>query len=506
MTRVVLVKNSKPMPVLVGVGQLTNRSKDPETKGDPIDYMVECAKRAAEDAGDQDILPQIDSMAIIRVMSRDYTHEPGQVAELLGVKPNDLVYTTDGATLPQILTTRLCDRIARGQSEMGLICAAEAFHSSEKPDWKRLTSADYGKFPFAVFGDRMDHATATEKKYGLYFPSIVYPLFANAFRKSQNLTLEDYIWETALLCEKMSKVAQKNEYAWFRDAKSALEISTVTKENRIIHYPFTKFMNAIMNVDQAAALLVISEGKADAFGIPKDKRVYLIGSSEVYDKWHISNRVNYSSAPGLELAFEKAFAEAGTTKEDIEFWDLYSCFPVATQIAIKTLNLPASVTPTIIGGLPYFGGAGNHYSLHAICEMVRLLRGSPEKKGVVQSLTWHMNKFSVGIYSGTRPEAYELSSAERYKYDIENRFPNRTILEAAQGTFIVETYVVSYNRDGMPVLAVIVANNESGDRLFAVNDGNLALLRSMSTVEPIGKRVNIYHDASSGLNRFSDIF
>lgn len=494
------------MPVLVGVGQLTNRSKDPEPTAKPIDYMIECAKRAADDAGDPDILPQIDSMAIIRVMSRDYTHEPGGVAELLGARPDDFLYTTDGATLPQILTTRLCDRIARGQSEMGLICAAEAFHSSEKPDWKKLTSPDYGKSPFNVVGDRMDHATGIERKYGLYFPSIVYPLFANAFRKSQNLTLKNYIWETALLCEKMSKVAQKNEYAWFRDAKSALEISTVTKENRIIHYPFTKFMNAIMNVDQAAALLIISERKADAFGIPEEKRVYLIGSSEVYDKWHISNRVDYYSAPGLELAFEKAFSEAGTTKEEIEFWDLYSCFPVATQIAIKTLNLPASVMPTIIGGLPYFGGAGNHYSLHAICEMVRLLRGSPEKKGVVQSLTWHMNKFSVGIYSGTRPEAYGLSSAETYKYDIENRFPNRTILEEAQGTFMVETYVVSYDRDGMPVLAVIVANNEMGDRLFAVNDENIPLIRSMSTEEPVGKRVNIYHDASSGLNRFSDIF
>lgn len=494
------------MPVLVGVGQLTNRSKDPEAKGDPIDYMVECAKRAAEDVGDPDILPQIDSMAIIRVMSRDYTHEPRRVAELLGAKPSDFVYTSDGATLPQILTARLCDRIAKGQSEMGLICAAEAFHSSEKPDWKKLTSPDYGKSPFAVVGDRMDHATGIERKYGLYFPSIVYPLFANAFRKSQNLTLDNYIWETALLCEKMSQVAQKNEYAWFRDGKSALEISTVTTDNRIIHYPFTKFMNAIMNVDQAAALLVTSERKADALGIPEEKRVYLMGSSEVYDKWHISNRVNYYSAPGLELAFEKAFCEAGTTKEEIELWDLYSCFPVATQIAIKTLDLPASVTPTIIGGLPYFGGPGNHYSLHAICEMVRLLRRSPEKKGVVQSLTWHMHKFSVGIYSGTRPEAYDLSSAEPYKYDIENRFPNRTILEEAQGTFIVETYVVSYDGDGMPIFAVIVANNEMGDRLFAVNDEDLPLIRSMSTEEPIGKKVSIYHDASSGLNRFLDIF
>jgi hypothetical protein len=38
------------------------------------------------------------------------------------------------------------------------------------------------------------------------------------------------------------------------------------------------------------------------------------------------------------------------------------------------------------------------------------------------------------------------------------------------------------------------------------NDEDLPFIRSVSTEEPIGKKVGIYHDASSGLNRFSDIF
>jgi acetyl-CoA C-acetyltransferase len=496
----------KEMPVLVGVGQLTNRSKDPEQAGDPIDYLAECAKKAADDAHISDILPQIDSLSLTRVMSRDYTYDPTRLAQTLGANPKDFIYTTDGATIPQVLTARLCERIAKGQSDIGLICGAEAFHSSGKPDWKKLATPNYEKFAMPLFGDRRDHASSIERKYGLHTPSIVYPLFANAVRKSQNLSLEEYIRELGLLCEKFSKVAQDNEYAWFRDGKDASEISTITDDNRMINYPFTKYMNAIMNVDQAAALLIMSEHKANAIGVPQDKRVYLTGSSEVYDKWYISDRDNYYSAPGLELAFSEAFRQAKTTKDDIEFWDLYSCFPVAVQIAINTLELPETVTPTVTGGLPYFGGPGNHYSLHAICEMMRLLRKSPEKQGVVQCLSWHMHKFAVGIYSGMRPEEFHFRSPEEYKHNIENTFPNRRILEKAEGTFRLETYVVSYDKEGNPALAIVIANNERGERLFAVNDEDVSLILALTTEEPIGKKVRVRHDPPTGLNRFSQMF
>ncbi|MBK5100490.1 MAG: hypothetical protein JJE15_05780 [Desulfobacteraceae bacterium] len=497
--------SSKEVPVLVGVGQFTNRSKDPGSAGDPIDYMVECAKRAADDAHAGNILPKLDSIGVIQVMSRNYRHELKRLPETIGAHPKDFFYTTTGATIPQILTARLCERISKGQSEIGLICGGEAFHSSAKPDWEKLTAPDYERFPYPLLGDRRDHATTNERRYGLHVPSNAYALFANAFRSSENLQLDQYIRNTALMCERLSKVAQNNEYAWFRDGKSASEIFNITNDNRIINYPFTKYMNAIMNVDQAAALLIMSERKANEVGVPEDKRIYLIGSSEAYDKWYISDRVNYYSAPGLKLAFSKAFHDAGITKDDIEFWDLYSCFPVTLQIAIKTLNLPDTVTPTIIGGLPYFGGPGNHYSLHAICEMVRLLREFPEKKGVVQCLSWQMCKFAVGVYSGMRPNEFHLTPSEEYKHTIEDQFPNRTILEEARGKFILETYVVSFDKEERPFSAVVIANNEKGERIFAINEHDAPLMLSMTTNEPIGKKVVVRHDSSSGLNRFSDI-
>ena len=43
------------MPVLIGAGQITDKGPA-ETAGTPIDLMVEAARKAAADAGDEEIL------------------------------------------------------------------------------------------------------------------------------------------------------------------------------------------------------------------------------------------------------------------------------------------------------------------------------------------------------------------------------------------------------------------------------------------------------------------
>ncbi|MCP4749777.1 MAG: acetyl-CoA acetyltransferase, partial [Proteobacteria bacterium] len=340
----------------------------------------------------------------------------------------------------------------------------------------------------------------------LVMPSVVYPLFANAYRQAQGLSLDENLLQIGKFCEKYAKVAVDNEYAWFRDGKNADLISTVTPDNRMITYPYTKFMNAIMNVDQAAALIVMSDEKADSLGIPQEKRVYLIGCGDASDKWLVSNRVNYHSAPGLEIAFSNAFRQAEVDKSEINQWDFYNCFPVPAQVAVQTLGLPDSVVPTVVGGLPYFGGPGNNYTLHAICGMVERLRENPEQKGLVQALSWFMSKYSVGIYSGIRPEKFQRRDPAEYMYEVDELYPDVVVLTGAGGTFEIETYTVSVNREGEPESAVVIARNENRERLFALNVDDRALMTSMTQEEPIGKNVRISYDESTGMHRFADIF
>ena len=61
--------------------------------------------------------------------------------------------------------------------------------------------------------------------------------------------------------EPFTKVASQNSNSWFPTYSSAKEISTPNENNRFIGFPYTKYMNAIMEVDQSASLIIMSEKK-----------------------------------------------------------------------------------------------------------------------------------------------------------------------------------------------------------------------------------------------------
>jgi acetyl-CoA C-acetyltransferase len=137
----------------------------------------------------------------------------------------------------------------------------------------------------------------------------------------------------------MSEVAAHNPYAWFPQARTADEILTVTPENRMICFPYPKFMNAIMEVDQGAAVIMTSVGTAQELGIPRDRWVYLWGCADAIDIWYFSERTNLHSSPGMALAGRRALEMAGITIDDIDWLDLYSCFPCAVEMACDALGI-----------------------------------------------------------------------------------------------------------------------------------------------------------------------
>ena len=53
----------------------------------------------------------------------------------------------------------------------------------------------------------------------------------------------------------------------------------------------------------------------------------------------ITQRINYYSSPAIRINAQKAFDMAGIKLEDISYFDFYSCFPSAVQIACEELGL-----------------------------------------------------------------------------------------------------------------------------------------------------------------------
>jgi acetyl-CoA C-acetyltransferase len=483
--------------VLVGVGQLTHQVKEPGMSGEPVDYMVRSARRAAADAGMPDILQRLDSIGCIGSLSRPYGDAPLRVAHELGASPAVIVSTPIGATAPQTLLTRLCDRIARGQSAIGLICGAEAFYTGGGIDWQTVGQVDYARSAVPLVGDTRSPVTPLEQRYGLLRPSLAYAMITNATRAARGQTHIDYQNETARLCARLSAVAAENPYAWFKEPRSAAEIAQVTPENRMVDYPITKYMSAMMDVDQAAAVIIMSEQEASKLGVQEQPWVYLTGSAEACQGWYLSERDNLYTAPALAKCMEQALGAADCRAEDIDLWDLYSCFPVAVQLAQATIGLDPSGTPSVIGGLPYFGGPGNHYSLHAICELVRRLRQAPSKRGVVECLSWYMSKFAVGVYSNERPKAPTLAP-QTAAPEMTTAVP---IVEVADGDFTLESFALSYDRGGEAAYGVLMARGAHGERLLARASGDASLLHDLTVDEAVGRRVSVRHDVASGLNR-----
>jgi acetyl-CoA C-acetyltransferase len=381
-------------PVLIGAGQFTSRAK-PENSPSPLELLKIAAERAVSDAGlSGSVLAELDALAVIafsidapgglsKLPLPRLVNPPASLARAVGASPDWSVYTETGGNSPQQAVNVVCERIAKGQADLALVTGAEFLGSLMKRLKGGLGFDGWGDDiaePPERIGDPRPGVTPQEAAHGLGYPVNTYPLFENALRARDGRSIEDHQKRLGSLFSPFSKVAAANPEAWFPVERSAEELVTVTDRNRMISFPYPKYLNAIMEVDQSAAVLIASVRKARELGVPEDRWVYLHGCADAADLWYPLDRQDFHSSPAIRLTGERALAMAGIGLADIDIIDLYSCFPSAVQVAAEELGLalddPRGLTVT--GGLPYFGGPGNNYALHSIAEMVGRLRAGPE--------------------------------------------------------------------------------------------------------------------------------
>jgi len=378
-------------PVVVGVGQYTQRDVDPAEALEPVAMMAAAAARAAEDAGaGERLLRAADRVAVVNLFSTPYGNAPRLLAERVGARPAEELYTTIGGNTPQWLVNVMAARIAAGEVDVVLIAGAEAMRTVARARRAKVRLAwGGGEGEPTVMGGAREGVSEHEITHGLALPTAVYPLFENAIRARRGWTLAEHRRRLGALCARFAAVAADNPYAWFRERRSPEEIATVTAENRLIGFPYPKLMNAIIDVDQAAAVILTSAGRARALGIPESRWVYVRGGADAHDHWLVSERVDYASSPAIRAAGAAALSAAGLALGDVGLFDLYSCFPCAVQIGRDMLGIPDDDPRplTVTGGLPYFGGPGNDYTTHGIASMCDRLRAGDATVGVVVERT-----------------------------------------------------------------------------------------------------------------------
>jgi acetyl-CoA C-acetyltransferase len=248
-------------------------------------------------------------------------------------------------------------------------------------------------------------------------------------------------------------------------------------------------VNAILDVNQGAALLLASDEAARRLGLRRDGLVYPQAGADVHEAWFLLERRDYHTLPGLEGAAQALLAAGDRTVAEVAHLDLYSCFPIAPRLVATALGLPADTQRvlTVTGGLPWFGGPGNDYATHAIAAMVERLRADRDATGLVHALGWNLTKHALALYATTPPERGWQRAGAEVQARVDAIVPPPLATEPA-GAGSVETYTVVHGRDGTPESGVMIGRLEDGARFIARLPADRDVLRSFEQAEGVGRR------------------
>ncbi|MEQ9506984.1 MAG: acetyl-CoA acetyltransferase [Hyphomonas sp.] len=488
------------LPVLIGVGQSMSQwdgKAGPAGAPSPLSLMADASKAALADTGAPGIAAAIDTLAVVRIFEDSVrsaphphghnTNLPGTLARETGTAPARLIYETVGGQSPQALVNEMARRIHAGEIDAALISGSEANRASKgarkhgvEINWADGADADYedrGQGPMML--------SREEIKHGLVAPAYFYALFENAVAAREGRGRAAHRRAMADLFQPFSAVAAKNSYSQFPVEHDVDFLSTPSRENYEYADPYLKWFIAQDAVNQGAAAILVSSSKADELGVPEAKRVYLHGGGDAGDDL-ISLRPVLDRSWAMDTAISRALAQAGKTATGITHLDLYSCFPVAVFSGAAALGIDPKTDKrglTLTGGLPFFGGPGNNYSLHGIAEMANTLRKDKGAFGLVLANGGWMTKESAGVYSTTPPKAFTPAEpAAKAKNQVE--------VAIVSGDATLETFTVTHGKEG-PDRGIIFARLPDGRRVIANNAGAATLATLREDTSPVGRKVAV---------------
>ncbi|QIQ87034.1 acetyl-CoA acetyltransferase [Erythrobacter sp.] len=492
-------------PVVIGVGQFSERVGEPGYEG--LNYM-DLAGRAlsaaiADSGASGKVADAIDTLAAIRAfeMSRPGKEPPfgapdnipGAIAKRVGADPARKILTTTGGQTNQQLVGEFASAIAAGDSRCAVVVGSEAISTvlalaakGEKPDWSEDIGGDYEDQGFGI-EELMEPALFAHGASGA-IP--LYALAENARRAKLGKSLEEYRLDIGKLFEPFTRIAAANPHAAAPVHRSAEELATVTERNRIVAEPYPRMTVARDQVNQAAAIIVASAGLARELGVPEDKWVHIHAVS-ASTELKLSQRPDLSAAPASIASVEAALARAGKGIEDMGYIDFYSCFaiPVFNQVDHFGLGIDDPRGLTLTGGLPFFGGAGNNYSAHAIAEAVERARRDPGAFALVGANGGWMSKYATGIYS-TAPA--DWSAGDRFeKLPLAQDAVPLAKEPGERAT--VETYTINHGKSGSD--AIFIGRNAAGERVVGNADMTDEATRELfESGEPFGDTLALETD------------
>jgi acetyl-CoA C-acetyltransferase len=526
-------------PVIIGVGQVSERVGEPGyLERSPMDLAGAALKAAFADAHARRSLPHaLDTIVGVRQFEQSATrysapfgcadNVPRAIARRVGANPLHAIHEVVGGDRPQRLVGELAAEIAAGRSKVAAIAGAEALSTmrallarGETRDWsehRRGDEEDRGLGPegeLASLGDpvqapgrqqgareaQLDRgpglegmADRTAIKHGVAAPIFGYPIADNVRRERLGLSLADYRQEIGQLFAPFTRVAAANPHSAAPKVWSAEELATLTERNRLVAEPYGRLVVARDQVNQGAAVVLASVAEARRLGVPEERWVYIHGVADCAEPTLLS-RASMEQSPAAVTSISSALEISGIGWEKLSAVDLYSCFAIPVFNLLDAFGLDRDDPRgwTLTGGLPFFGGAGNNYSSHAIAEAVARCRAAPGSYALVGANGGTMSKYAAGVYS-TRPADW----AESRWNSLEKVKPAFAVLDAHDGEAVAESFTIIPGKHGE--IATVVAR--VGAARVLANSNDPAVCAELRSGKVAGRAVRI-EEGEGGVNRF----
>jgi acetyl-CoA C-acetyltransferase len=478
-------------PVIVGAAQLLGDG----TPQEPIAMMETVVRAAAKDSSAADLLSRIGSVRVVRGINP--YRDPGRlVADRLGLHSVPTVHTQIGGQEAYDLVGRSAASILAGEVDAVAICGAEALRTRRGDRAAGNTTSYLPEADDAApqethgrdedFWDDLDTAARTNVAVNFY------ALAESARRHRAGESVDEHLVRISELWATASAVAADNPHAVLRDRKTAEQIRTPSAGNRMVADPYPKLMTSNVNVDMAAGLIMCSAETATAAGVPRDRWVFPLAASGAYDHWQTRSRWELDRSPAMRLAGQALLSHLGTTADAFDHVDLYTCFPVAVQVAHEELGRSAALPFTITGGLTFNGGPLNTYCLHPLARAVELLRAEPGR-ALLTGNGGFFTKHAV-LALGTQPDV-DAFHVIRPQAAVD-ALPQRPLTTQAPDSGRLEAYTTVFDRDGEPSHSILSVIGDLEQRTWARVD-DPEVIDQLRTTDSVGSRVSVQHSSDA---------
>ncbi len=483
-------------PCIIGIGRTTYH-RGGELAPEPLDMWEEVCRQAASDSGDSGVLAQADHLGVVFCQSWKYDDPTGRLADRLGCREAYQRYSGIGGVVAQALISDAAARMLAGEIELAILVGAEALDTVRRAyaqhielEWSH--SAGPVSLPFDY------PPNEAEVSHELHNAYATFAIRDIARRGRLGVPPEHYREQLGSQLARCSTVAAHNPYAWFPTERSAQEIISPAPTNRMVAYPYTKYMTAVLEVDMAAAVILATEQRANELGIRRDGRIYLRSWSQADDPPYVAQHPDLWRSPAAAATSAEAIRLAGIRSlDEVDLFDLYSCFSASINFSRDAIGLelndPRAVTVT--GGLPYHGGPSSNYMMHGVAEMVSRLREGPEQRGLITGVGMHLSKHSTAVYSATPGHVV----APRDLQATLNAQPASMIVGPTEGPATLAAYTVVHGRDGTK-RAIAICDVGPRVRCYA-ESRDLDLLEALEAEEWVNRPI-VVSSANGQRNEF----